>query len=1077
MKSNQLLKVLLLLLVWLSFDTNVTAQGVTSSGIRGKITGVNNVPLTGATVEVIYVPTGAIFSNIANEKGLFTIGNLYAGGPYQVKITFVSYQTENLDEIYLKLGEFYELSAILKEASSTLQTVTVTTNTSGLNSNQTGTRTSVSKRLIANLPTVSRDLSDFTRMTPQAMITPDGGFSIAGSNTRYNSIYIDGAISNDVFGLSSQGTNGGQAGTSPISIDVIEQFNVDISPYNVTQGGFTGGNISAITRSGTNTVSGSIYYLYRNQNLAGKTPTDNPLVQRTKLPEFNFKTYGFRLGGPIIKNKLFFFVNTELLRGETPQPFNFQDYQGSLNQNDIEGLRTFLKNTYSYETGGYLDNVRSQKSDKLFLRLDWNISPKHKAMIRHSYTFGELISQNQSNNRTIQFSNNGFAFPSTTNSTAFELNSKLGENTQNKLILGNTQVHDNRGPLGTNFPFLIIRDGNAQLRLGSERFSTTNETKQNIFTITNNLTLYKNKHYITIGTHNEFYKVSNLFLREHFGNYTYRSLTDFYAQKTPQSYSRSYSLVDKGIGDVSRAAARFKAMQLGLYFQDEFTVTDKLKLSGGVRFDMPVFLGNPPTDVYFNTIAKPKMEAYYDLKGGQTGTFPSAKIAISPRLGFTYNATKDLRLRGGLGVFTGKMPLVWPAGMFANSGVLIGGVSVTNPMINGQPLVFIPDINNQYSAIDFGATDRIPSGEINIFARNLKFPQVFRTSFAIEKQLFWGLIGSIEALYSKELNNISYKNVDLLPPTVLTRGVDVRPVYTRGLIDPTYTRVILGENSNQGYSYDLTAQVSRPFRNNLMFSLAYTLGKAKSLIDATGTENASNWRGIVHNHGRNNQKVDYSLYDLGSRIVAYASYKLDVGKIASTTISLFYNGQSGRRFSYIYDPSIVQDDGTNSFDLIYIPAKASDIQFVNIMNGSTVVRTAAQQQDDMDDFINNNEYLSKYRNSYAGRNGARNPFSHVVDLKLLQDFYIKTKGKMHNIQLSLDVFNLTNLVNKSWGRKYLVGDDVFRLIRFEGFKNPSGGDYTPLYTFTKPTGTPWSINDSGTSSSRWQAQFGLRYTF
>jgi hypothetical protein len=1048
-------------------------QGNTTSSITGEVKTKSGAQLIGAAVIAVHTPSGTKYGTIAREDGHFDLSGLRIGGPYTITVSYSGYASDQVSDVYLQLGQSYKFKAILDENTSALSEVIVGAAKSGLNNSQTGAESIIDADQINNLPTVSRSIADFARTNPMTSVDGDNVLSVAGNNNRYNSIFIDGAVNNDVFGLAASGTNGGQTGGSPISLDAIDQIQLVVAPYDVTIGGFAGGGINAVTRSGTNKTEASVYSLTRNQGLAGKTPTDNAAVTPEKLADFSANTFGARVGGAITKDKLFYFVSIETQRQTTPQPFNFADYTGTSSASQIDAFRSKLQNDYNYDAGGYLDNPDELNSNKVFIRFDYNMSQKHKLMVRHSYAYNEQIDANRSSANAINFYNNGIFFPSTTNSSAVELTSQLSSNKTNNLILGYTRVNDDRDPMGENMPYVVIRDGSGTINAGSEQFSTANQLKQNVLTLTDNFKIYSGKHQLTFGTHNEFYNMYNLFVRQNYGVYTFDSLSGFMNNLSASDYDRGYSLVDNKTGDGSKAAASFNAMQLGFYAQDEYAVNTKLKLSGGLRLDVPMFLTQPTDNQLFNETTIATLEAAgKDLAGAKAGQAPKAQMMISPRIGFNYDLNDDNKniIRGGTGIFTSRVPFVWPGGMYTNNGYTVGGVFNKKIPYNG-------DWQNQPNATDLGATDAVPSGEMNLFVDNFKYPQVWKTSVGYDKALNNGFKVSFEALFNKTLNNIVASNLNVANSTTnLTGGPDDRALYNRSAaLDKSYSYIILVDNTNKGYSYNLSAQVQRAVKEGLSGSLAYTFGESKSINDGTSSQNSSNWRYMENVNGRDRLDVSYSDFDMGHRISGFVGYAKSYAKNHKTGVSFFYNGQSGRRFSYIIaNGSRMTNQSSDNNDLIYIPASSSDINLVDYTaNGVTV--TAAEQWAALDGFIQNDKGLNNNRGGYASRNGSRLPFTSIIDFRVYQDFYITSKGKKHDLQVTFDVFNLTNMINNEWGRRYFMSNDQYALYEFKGFQT---GTTTPEYYFKQKADTkPYTIDDSGINSSRWQAQIGVRYSF
>ncbi|WP_338793787.1 carboxypeptidase regulatory-like domain-containing protein [Bernardetia sp. MNP-M8] len=1079
---------------------NSFGQGSTTAALSGVVKDKNGEELPGATVLAVHTPTGSQFGAVTTLSGNYTILNMNVGGPYTITVQYVGYEDQKKENVYLSLGQTLRMNFDLAEDVETIGEVVITGNAEIIDGEQTGAQTTVSQEQINALPTISRELSDFTRTTPQARVTPNGGITIAGQNNRYNSIMIDGAVNNDVFGLSESGTNGGQAGISPISLDAIEQVQIVVAPFDVRQGGFSGGGVNAVTRSGSNKVEGSVYYLFRNEGLAGKTPTDDENFDRQKLDDFSSYITGFRVGAPLKKDKLFLFINGEIERRETPQPFNFSDYRGASSQAEIENLRSQLQSKYGYDAGTFLDNPEEVESNKLFARLDWNINKDHKLTVRHSYTQGDFLNRSRSSSNTINFGNNGIAFPTVTNSSALELKSRFGDNKSNSLIIGYTSVIDDRDPIGSDFPRVGINDGSGFISFGSEAFSTANKLEQSTLTITDNFSIFKGKHTITIGTHNEFYSTYNLFVRQNYGEYQFASVNDFLNDSLSTNYNRSYSLVDNVTGDGSAAAADFTGMQLGFYAQDEYAASEKLNVTFGLRVDIPIF-ADPTTNQGFNDSTLAKVKEFYPEIGNQvqSGQLWKTPILLSPRIGFNYDVKgdKSIQIRGGVGIFTSRIPLVWPGGAYNNNGLVVGSARSSNAP-------FRPDPFNQYTAEDFGQTVSLPSGQMDLFVDDFKLPQVVRASLAIDKSLPWGMVGTLEGIYTKTMNNVIYYNVNVKPATRNYSGADDRPYYDRGdAIESGYDRIMVGDNTNKGYSYNVTAQLQKPFDNGFMASLAYTYGRTMAVNDGTSSQNSSQWRYIENVRGKNDLDLTYSDFDLGSRVIGMLSYRLDYLDHAATTISLFYEGRSGTRYSYIYGTPnrrhLSNDDtgssSTNS-DLIYVPANQNEIVFVPItreVDGATVTVTPEQQWQAYNNYIQNDEYLNSRRGDYAERNGSRLPFVNTLDLRVLQDFYIKTSnGTKHNLQLSFDIFNFTNLLNKDWGRMYFLGNDNFSLANLNGVTTTTNTDgsksYVPNFTFgsinsdgsyqtIKETKDIYSIDDSGVNSSRWQMQIGVRYSF
>ena len=1054
-------------------------QGSTSSRITGQITDGTET-LIGANVIAVHEPTGFQYGTATNIEGLFTLNNVNVGGPYTITVSYTGYEEYVVKDIYLNLGQTESFNIKMNEAALQLQEVVVTAG--GLfDGNRTGSETRVSEEAIAALPSADRGLNDYLRLTPQADVanngaTNGGGISFSGVNNRFNAIFIDGAVNNDVFGLANSGTNGGQAGISPISPDALEQIQVVLAPYDVTLGGFAGGGINAVTRSGTNELEGSAYYFTRNENLSGKTPTDIDGAERTKLAPFTARTFGGRLGGALVKNKLFFFANVEIQRDEIPRPFIQSEYNGDSDANQLNAIRQKLINDYGYDPGGFENNPQTINGEKVLVKLDYNINEKHKLSARHSYVKGTTeIHPSPSANRVV-FGNVGYVFPSTTNSTAIELKSILSPNTANNLIVGYTKVTDDRALLGDPFPQIIMPDGNGTVVVGTDNFSHSNIVNQDVFTITNNFNLYKGKHSFTFGTHNEFFKIENLFTIFSTPRYEYffNGVNRFLDGENPDlllfGHEQAFGSDNIRIGDAAtNLGPSFNAMQLAFYGQDEIQINKDFKVTVGLRFDVPIFTDDPPLDnVAFNNTTVPLIEQFYDLKGARASRAPSTSIYVSPRIGFNYdvNGDKSTQLRGGVGVFTSRVPWVWPGGMFIRNGLNSAfnvRVGVGQQEILGTEQEWLANLTSDVS----------PAGDVDLFTENFKYPQIMRASLAMDKKLPGGIDGTAEITFTKTLNNMDVKQVNIKPSTQNLTGADNRPVIDfNDKIDGTYANITLVDNTSKGYTFNFTAQASKQFARNSSFSLAYSYTRADALVDGRGFINNTNWQNILSVQGNNNAQVTRSTFDAGSRITAFVSHKFDYSDFTNTTLSIFYTGKSGSPYSFVYNNEATSDLSTSAGnnDLIFVPASQGDINLVDIDGGPT----AAQQWSDLNSFIENNDYLSSRRGDYAEANEVRTPFEGVMDLKIIQDFYFGGKNgkKKQNFQVTFDVFNFTNLINKNWGRRYFVGGNTFSLLQSN--RNDDG---VLEYNFTVPNGNTYNIVQSGTYSARWNAQLGLRYSF
>lgn len=639
--------------LWLFFlflSACLWAQGVTTASMIGRVSDNEGKPAAERQVVATHIPSGTRYAGTTSSTGQYTLSGLRVGGPYKVEVLAGNEQGSRSIES-LTLGETRRLDILMEEkVIETLPIrITVKKITEVVEEIKDGARTDISLQQINTMPTIERNLRDYVRLVPQLSIIGDG-ISVAGMNNRYNTIYIDGAVNNDVYGLATAGTNGGQTGISPLSPDAIEQITVNVSPYDVSIGGFAGGSINAVTRSGSNQLQASAYSLFRSQRLAGTSPD----AAQTKLDAFTARTSGFRIGAPIIKNKLFLFLNAEVQRDETPRPFDASTYLGASSVIRIDSLTQKL-GEYDYNPQGYTQNTSLLSSNKIFARIDYNFKKYHKLTLRHSYTYGEGTVPVTSSTTAINYYANGSLFKSTTNSSAAELNTTFGR-ISNSLILGYTHVNDDRDPMSV-FPSISIRDGRGFISVGSNASSIATYVKQGIVTLTDNLKFVKGNHTISGGMHHELYNIENLFISNNYGLYSYDSLGQFLRGIPATSYRRGYAIGSDGTGDNSGGAAKFRALQMAFYAQEEWQATKQLRISAGVRVDMPILLNQPLANPRFNDTTLANLKAAgYDVSDIQSGKGFDAHPMIAPRIGFNYALSADRKaiLRGGVGVFTSR---------------------------------------------------------------------------------------------------------------------------------------------------------------------------------------------------------------------------------------------------------------------------------------------------------------------------------------------------------------------------------------------------------------------------------------
>jgi len=1063
----------------------VTFAQVTTSSITGVVTDSKGQGLIGATVKATHTPTGTIYGTTTRNGGEFTIPNMRVGGPYKVEVSFISFGTETYNDIFLKLGEPLKINVKLSEGSTTLKEISIT-GTKNITKGNGGTAMNISRSQMDNIPTVNRSVQDFARLSPQASVSTNGkdgspaGISFGGMSNKYNQFAVDGAVTNDVFGLSSSGTNGGQAGANPISMETIDQLQIVLNPYDVKQSGFTGGGINAITKSGTNDFHGAAYVFYQDQGLVGKSPD----TTRSKYGNFSNKIFGASFSGAIVKNKLFFYVNAETSKRNNPIDYNPAEGTNKVTLAQMQSIADYLKQKFpTYDPGSFTDQEREKPATTLFGRIDWNINSIHKLTLRHNYlNASDMVASRTPTIAT--FNNANYKFPSISNSSVVELNSNFSNRLSNELRIGFNKVKDRRNIIGQPFPSVTINDNGSTIYLGTEPSSTANALDQDIWTFTDNLTMYHGKHTITVGANAEFYKIKNTFIQNAYGGYTFNSISSFTSGGNPVAYQINYNTADT----TNRDGIGFKSSQIGIYAQDEWNIRKNFTLTYGVRVDMPFFPTTPPNNVNF--------EKNPNFAGYSTATLPKKRPLVAPRVGFSWDVTNDGKtiIRGGAGIFTGRVPFVWISNQYNTTGNIYTNIAL-NSSAGGTPvppgLVLRWDPNDpflgQYSAAGVataGGTVKAGVSNINLTDRDFKFPQVFKTNLAIERQLPWGMKAAIEGNFAKTLNNAVWNNLNAIPTgdSISLGGAIKRPTWKRKTTD-FGTQVLLLQNTSEGYTYNISGELSKATSNGLFFKVGYSYGDAYSLNDGTSSTAGSNWRFTPNVNGLNNLENGRANYSMGSRVLAVVSKAFRYGKENkfSTTLTLFYNGQSGMPYSWVYfnpsqDPT-GDDLGTNgNNDLIYIPT-ASELQnmaFKTISSGG-YTRTEAQQRADLESLISNDSYLSKHRGENAKRNASRTPFENIFDFKIAQVIPII---KSHKVEITFDILNVGNLLNKDWGKTYFIANNAATPITYSGY-NAATGVSTYQYDYRRIVNgfgdvKPYYINNF---TARWRGQLGLRYSF
>ena len=1077
----------------------ITAQ-VTTSSLTGTVRDAEGLELVGATISAIHQPTGTKYSTVSRTGGNFTITNMRPGGPYVVEISYVGNKTEKYEDIYLKLAEATALTSTLQKSSTALEGVVITSTARNniLNANRTGAVTNIGIRDIQRLPSVTRSLNDFLRITPQS-----NGPSVGGGNYRQNFITVDGSDFNNTFGIG----NNLPAGGSPISLDAIEEMSVSITPYDIRQSGFIGSAVNAVTRGGTNNFSGSVYTYWRNQNQQGNKVGKNTFTRQN----LQYNQYGARIGGPIIKNKLFYFISYETEKEIRPGQFKFAATPtapfGSASNiarptaAELDAISQYLKTKYDYDTGPYQGYDFPSNKEKILARIDWNISDRHRFSVRYNQVLSKTpsfvstsisstgitgLQGNRQDIYALHFKNSNYYQDANFYSLAAELNSSFGRKITNTFRASFTNQADPRSVDSKVFPLVdIMKDNRIFTTFGYEPFSYGNLRDVATYSFIDNLTYTTGKHNFTLGAQVDQSLTKNGFQPLGASYYRFASWDDFVNGVKPIDFALTYSLTP----DYSQAFPSFKFLQLSGYVQDEINLSNKFKLTLGLRADKTSY----PDVTELKT--NPLLLGLTFANGVKinTGKLPTSKVQLSPRLGFNYDVMGDrsLQIRGGTGIFTGRVPFVWIVGQSGNSGML----QVTQNF-NGQantPGPFNPNIGAYRPATVPPAGTVIPN-TVTAFSSDFKNPQVWKTSLAFDKKIGQGLILTMEAILNKDIYNTYSTNVNLVDPQPLNVAgyPDNRMIYPNanaqkfinklnrtGQPDVAGTsalNAIVTGNGKTGYYFSFTTKLEKQFSKGLSAFAAYTYSLADNLYDGIGDQPFNTWSLISHVNGPNFQVAAPADYVVPSRLVAAISYRREFFKHFGTTLSLYYEGSSDGRFSYTYGGDFNRD-GANA-DLIYIPRNPSEITFVplTIGTGSTAVTYSAQDQSDrFFKYIAQDKYLSKHMGEYAERNGALLPWRNRVDFKFLQDIFTNVGGKRNTLQFSLDILNLGNLLNSEWGK--------IKLINASQILVPAsllpGGTVKPTFRLAQDRGLPVSetFSDLLSVGATYSMQFGLRYIF
>lgn len=1056
----------------------------TNSYVGGIIKDEKGRFLAGATVVMVHEPTNNTFITKTNSTGSFNFFNLKPGGPYNINVSHSGYQPVKKNGYYFRYSSLQDedfIGFILKENNISLPEVTLGNEKKP--APLFGIETIITRMQMASLPSVSRNLQDYIRLVPQCKVNGDGMISLAGQPNRYNAFFIDGSNNNDLLGTALGATNSGQTASPPISMEAIEEIKVLLSPYDVLYSNFTGGSINAITRSGTNKFQSSAWYFFRNEQMAGRSPVplQKPgfpgIYERPKLSHFFNQSAGIWASGALKTNKLFYFLLMEKQNDLQPQPFNSSAYLGS-NAAQIESLAETMRKKYQYEPGSFLELKNKLDATRFISKLDWNPSVKNKLTLSYRYNYAARSAAGVAGSSAVRFSNNGYKLSISTQSGSIEWKSFFTNELNNRLLFTINTQQNHREITGRPFPTITIFDGPGTIFLGSNAISQVNLFKGTEISLSDIVKFTKQRHVFTAGVDFNYAKLNDVIVFCNYGAYEFASLNDFLSGASPTAYQRTVPIPDQPYNDPSQAGAKFNTTRMGIFVSDDIHVTPDLSLSIGFRIDGNSLPLDYKKDSFFNNIAKPQIEKYYDLEGALSGQAMKTHWQLSPRVGFAYTIPEQrLNIRGGAGVFAGHILNLWASGIYNVNTAFIS----KNPQQYG--LFFNSDPFNQPGLSSLGINPDSAKGIVSLVARKYKYPTVFRTSISLDKKLNHGWLFTGEFIFTKNIHETRYTNVNLVPPDKRSADPGSRNIY--GIIVPPpianpYSSILLLSNNKEkkGYSYSATGMINKTIDEKLQINASYTYSRSVALFEPTGNANGNQdqWELRETENGKNYAILSTSDYDQRHRFTAGFTKRLTYlqNKI-STLISIFYEGQSGSPYSYVYNRSMINDNGRNkNTDLIYIPTSTDLANMIFLPNGNY---TPQQQKESLNNFIEQDKYLAKHRGSFAERNGARLPFSHVVDMRLQQDFRIHSKKGDLQISILYDIFNVTNLVNKNWGRTNILIFDSYQLIQFAGFSNNT--TLTPQYRYTPVPGKPWSVQSSTApgSSARWISQLGFRINF
>ncbi len=1104
---KQTIKSLLLSFAAMLFVVSAYAQ-VTTSVLNGRVTDKGGEPIAGAAVVAVHMPSGTQYYAVANAEGRFSINGMRTGGPYSVEVSCLGFNNVTYTDITLQLAEAYSLNASLSDDTEMLnEAIVISTASSKFATEKTGAATNINSSQITALPTVSRSITDVTRLSPYG----GNGMTFAGADGRTANFTVDGANFNNNFGLS----DGLPGGGNPISIDAIEEMQVVISPYDVRQTNFIGGGVNAITKSGTNTFRGTAYVYHRNENMRGDT-VDGEQISGARAVDRN-TTYGFTLGGPIVKNKLFFFVNAEYAKiptianrwqGSTNGRADADNYISRTTQSDLKAVSDFVKSKYGYDTGSWTNFPADENNLKLLARIDWNINDKHHLAFRYNYTLnnrwsapnatsmdgGTRMAGARMSQYSMSFANAMYSMQNIVSTFSVDLNSRLSDNLSNQFLATYSKLDDVRGTNSAEFPFIDILDGdlmedgigtNNYMALGYELFTWNNAVHNTVANIKDDLTYYAGDHKITAGVSFEYQMADNQYMRNGSGYYRYHSVSDFLGGATPEVVALTY-----GYDGEQKPAARVQFYKAGIYGQDEWNISDKFKLTAGLRLD-GLFFNN--SDLMTNA-AILKLSYYPQVYGYteqhiDTGKWPTSKVTLSPRVGFNWDVLgdKSLKVRGGTGLFSGRLPLVFFTNMPTNGGMVQyqAQLNAANAKKKGfdmdvfkgglvtdsQGKATIDALYQKLLGLGYPSTvspedGTVPSA-VNGVDPKFRMPQVWKSSLAVDYSFptSFPLSVEVEGIFNKTVNAVSISDWSIPNVGGFARfnGVDNRPIYPAGYRNGTKAFVL--ENTSRGYGWSGSVTVNARPVEGLSIMAAYTHTVSKEVTGMPGSAAESAFTYVPTVEGPNYIALHNSQYVTPDRFVASLTHHDKGGNHYSL---IYETWRGGYNYSYMM-ANDMNGDGYN-YDAIYVPtdAEVSSGAFRFVSNDDATRFM---------DYVHKDKYLSKHQGQYAEGYSVYNPWVHRVDLSYKHDFTVRIAGSTNTLQLNLDIKNLLNLFNSSWGvSKYLnpaIGSDA-RILKYEGVDADGYATFSTPASINGNTQT-WTYNHA--LGQCWYASIGLKYLF